>query len=274
MRRLGVCYYPEHWPERMWAADAARMAALGLSVVRIGEFAWERIEPSSGDLRWGWLDRAMAVLGEAGLGVVLGTPTATPPRWVLEKHPDMLPVGADGRARGFGSRRHYDFSHRGYRAETARIVELMAARYGRHPALIAWQTDNEYGCHDTTLSYSAAAEAAFRDWLADRYGQIDALNAAWGNVFWSMGYRTYGEIGLPAGLVTEANPAHAMAFRRFASEAVRDFNRAQVEIIRAHSDAPVAHNYMGRVTEFDHHRVAADMEIAAWDSYPLGFLLD
>jgi beta-galactosidase len=279
-RTLGVCYYPEQWPEAQWAEDAARMADLGLTWVRIGEFAWTRMEPVEGTYDWGWLDRAIETLGGAGLKVVLGTPTATPPAWVVAKHPDMLPVDADGRVRGYGSRRHYCFSHQGYLAECRRIVTVMAKRYGRNPHVAAWQTDNEYGCHDTTLSYSDAARAGFRDWLRTQFpgagndGDIDALNAAWGNVFWSMDYDDFDQIGLPNLTVTEVNPAHAHAFRRYSSDQVVAFNRAQVDILRAHTDAPIAHNYMGRITDFDHFKVGADLDIASWDSYPLGFLED
>ncbi len=271
-RTLGVCYYPEHWPETQWADDAARMAELGLTWVRIGEFAWQRIEPVPGSFDWGWLDRAVDTLVSAGLSVVMGTPTATPPVWMVEKHPDMLAVDSEGRVRKFGSRRHYCFSHTGYLEECKRIVRHMAERYGDKVA--AWQTDNEYGCHDTTLSYSEAARQAFQSWCQARYGQIGALNAAWGNVFWSMDYARFDQIDLPYLTVTEANPAHVLAFRRFSSEQVVRFNRAQAEIIKEHSDAPIAHNYMGRVTDFDHFDVGADLDIASWDSYPLGFLED
>jgi beta-galactosidase len=273
-RTLGVCYYPEHWPEPQWAEDASRMAKLGLTWVRIGEFAWSRMEPEPGRYDWGWLDRAIETLGKAGLKVVLGTPTATPPRWMLDRHPDMLAVDAEGRVRGFGSRRHYDFSHQGYRTECAKIVGLMAERYGKNPAVAAWQTDNEYACHSTTLSYSDAARTAFQDWLAQRYQSPDALNRAWGNVFWSMEYTDFRDIGLPNLTVTEPNPSHVMDFRRFASDEVASFNRLQVEIIRKHSSYPIAHNYMGAVTEFDHFATGADLDIASWDSYPLGFLSD
>ncbi|MEM8787361.1 MAG: beta-galactosidase [Pseudomonadota bacterium] len=273
-RTLGVCYYPEHWPEDIWAEDAARMVDTGLSWVRIGEFAWSRMEPVPGDLRFDWLDRAIDTLSAAGLKVILGTPTATPPRWMVAKHPDMLAVDADGRPRGFGSRRHYCFSHHGYREECARIVTLLAERYGRNPHVAAWQTDNEYGCHDTVLSYSEAARAAFRVWLAERYGQIDSLNAAWGNVFWSMEYRTYAEIGLPNLTVTEPNPAHVLDFKRFSSDQVVAFNKLQADILRAHTDEPLIHNYMGRTLSFDHFDVGADLDVASWDSYPLGFLED
>ncbi|MDZ4395239.1 beta-galactosidase, partial [Cypionkella sp.] len=273
-RTLGVCYYPEHWPESQWVEDAARMTKLGLTWVRIGEFAWARMEPTPGSYDWGWLDRAIETLGAAGLKVVLGTPTATPPRWMLTKHPDMLAVDKDGKQRGFGSRRHYDFSHRPYRAECAKIVTALAERYGKNPHVAAWQTDNEYSCHNTTLSYSSAALHAFRDWLAQRYQSPDALNRAWGNVFWSMDYADFNEIALPNLTVTEANPAHVMAFRRFASDEVAAFNRLQTEIIRRHSAAPIAHNYMGQVTDFDHFATGADLDIASWDAYPLGFLSD
>jgi beta-galactosidase len=165
-RTLGVCYYPEHWPEEIWAEDARRMVEAGLTWVRIGEFAWSRLEPEPEALDFDWLDRAIEVLGAAGLRVVLGTPTVTPPRWMLTKHPDMLAMDAEGRPRGFGSRRHYCFAHQGYRAESRRITELLARRYGENPHVAAWQTDNEYGCHDTTISYSNAARAAI-GWASD-----------------------------------------------------------------------------------------------------------
>ncbi|MGQ0565360.1 MAG: beta-galactosidase [Gemmobacter sp.] len=273
-RGLGVCYYPEHWPEAWWPEDAARMAGIGLTWVRIGEFAWNRMEPEPGRYDLDWLDRAIDTLGAAGLKVVLGTPTATPPRWMLARHPDMLPVDVQGRTRGFGSRRHYDFSHQGYRQDCARIVTVLAERYGKNPHVAAWQTDNEYACHDTAHSYSDAARAGFRDWLAQKYQSPQALNRAWGNVFWSMDYAAFDEIDLPNLTVTEANPAHWMDFRRYSSDQVVSFNRLQADIIRRHSPAPISHNYMGRITEFDHFGTGADLDIAAWDSYPLGFLSD
>lgn len=256
------------------------MAQAGLTWVRIGEFAWNRIEPEPGKLDFGWLDEAIGILGAAGLKVVLGTPTATPPRWMIHRHPDMLAVDAQGQARRFGSRRHYCFSHEGYKAECARIVTAMAERYGRNPTVAAWQTDNEYGCHDTTISYSDAARVAFRKWLRAAYpgkgndGDIDALNAAWGNVFWSMEYDSFDDIDLPNLTVTEPNPAHQLAFRRFSSDQVVAVNRLQAAILRAHSDAPITHNYMGKITAFDHYAVGADLDFASWDSYPLGFLED
>jgi beta-galactosidase len=249
------------------------MRAIGLSQVRIGEFAWSRIEPEPGRFEWGWLDEAIEVLHSAGLQVVMCTPTATPPKWLVDAMPDMIAIDAHGRPRRFGSRRHYCFSHPGYRRESQRITRALAERYGRHPAVIAWQTDNEYGCHDTTLSWSAAALAGFRAWLGARYGSVDRLNSAWGNVFWSMEYRSFEQIDLPNLAVTEPNPAHVLDFRRYSSDQVKAFNIEQCLILREQSPArDLTHNFMGFVTDFDHHAVGEDIDIASWDSYPLGFL--
>ena len=273
-RTLGVCYYPEHWPREVWQDDAKRMASMGLTWVRIGEFAWGQLEKEEGKYDFSWLDDAIGILGREGLKIVLGTPTATPPRWMINKYPDMTAVDRNGQPRKFGSRRHYCFSHQGYREECRKIVAKIAERYGSNPHVSAWQTDNEYGCHDTTISYSGYARQEFRIWLKTRYGSIERLNEAWGNHFWSMAYSCFSEVDLPNLTVTEANPAHELAFRRFSSDQVVSFNAAQTEIIRRYSSAPITHNFMGRITDFDHFQVGKDLDFACWDSYPLGFLED
>jgi len=269
---LGVCYYPEQWPEQRWAEDARRMRELGLSAVRVGEFAWSRLEPEPGRLDLDWLERAIDTLAGESLRVVLATPTATPPKWLVDRYPEILAYDEQGCVRTFGSRRHYSFSSRRYLEESRRIVGVLAERFGRHPAVTGWQVDNEYGCHDTVRSYGAQDLRAFQGWLARRYGSAEALNAAWGNVFWSMEVRSFEEVGLPNRTVTEPNPAHVLDYFRFASDQVVAFNRAQVELLRKASPGrPIIHNFMGFFNQFDHYDVAADLDVASWDSYPLGF---
>ena len=268
--KLGTCYYPEHWSRDIWKSDVIRMVELGLSWVRIGEFSWSKIEPKEGELDWEWLDCIVELLRIHKLDIIMGTPTATPPKWVLDKYPDMLAIDELGNVRGFGSRRHYCFSHLGYRKEAERITREMVSRYGLK--VQAWQVDNEYGCHDTTLSYSQAALEGFRDWLSQKYQSPSALNKAWGNIFWSMEINEFSDIELPNLTVTEPNPAHVMDFRRYTSDQVVKFNNSQVTVLRKFSEAPLIHNYMGRITAFDHYEVGDDLDIASWDSYPLGFL--
>ena len=249
------------------------MRELGLSHVRVAEFAWSRIEPRRGEFRWEWLDEAVGVLGEAGLRVVMCTPTATPPKWLVDERPDILPTGPDGRVRAFGSRRHYSFSSPGYREESRRITRAVAARYGGNPHVAAWQTDNEYGCHGTVRDYGPAARDAFREWLRAKHGDVDALNAAWGNVFWSMEYRSFSEVDVPSGAVTETNPAHRLDFARFSSDQVVAFDREQLAILRDLSPGRwTVHNVMGVSLDFDHFALGRNHDMLAWDSYPLGFL--
>ena len=275
MGMLGVCYYPEHWSEDHWPRDAQRMYDLGLRFVRIGEFAWGRIEKAEGLFDWAWMDRAIDVLAAAGLKVVLGTPTATPPKWLCEKYPDILPVDIHtGQVRGFGSRRHYDFSSETYLVQAERITAAMAQRYGSHPHVAGWQTDNELCCHDTTMSASPAALEKFRAYCAQRYGTIAALNAAWGNVFWSMEYDHFDQIDLPFFTVCETNPAHRLAYRRFASEQVVRFHDVMISAIRRHA-APhqwVTHNIIPPATTgVDNAALTRDLDFVSYDNYPLGF---
>ncbi|MFQ5624596.1 MAG: beta-galactosidase, partial [Paracoccaceae bacterium] len=142
---LGVCYYPEQCERGHWREDARRMADLGLDWVRLAEFSWASVERRRGCFTWDWLDEVIGILGEAGLKVMMCTPTAAPPKWLVDEHPDILPVGPDGRTRGFGARRHYCFSSRTYLAEACRIATEYARRYGQNPHVQAWQIDNEYG---------------------------------------------------------------------------------------------------------------------------------
>jgi beta-galactosidase len=271
---IGVCYYPEHWPSEQWAEHAQNMREGGISRVRIGEFAWSRIEPAPNCFEWEWLDTAVDTLASAGLNIILCTPTACPPRWLVMQLPDILPVDAADHVREFGSRRHYRFASQSYQREATRISQAVIRRYATHPAVVGWQLDNEYGCHDTTRSYAGDDLHAFQRWLAERYGDIQALNTAWGTVFWSQEYAAFQEIGLTNSTVTEANPAHQIDFCRFASDQVVAFNRQQRQQLRdsAGPDRWVTHNFMGNFTDFDHFAVGDDLDIASWDSYPLGFL--
>ncbi|MBD9650069.1 beta-galactosidase [Ensifer sp. ENS09] len=270
---LGVCYYPEHWPEDWWERDAARMMALGIRHVRIGEFAWSRLEPARGVFDFGWLDRAMDVLAAAGLKIVLGTPTATPPRWLIDDYPGILPVDERGRNRGFGSRRHYSFSSKDWWRESRRIVEVLADRYGHHPGLAGWQTDNEYGCHGTTFSYGPEDLSAFREWLRQHYQSAEQLNEAWGSVFWSTELSGFDAVSLPNLTVTEANPAARMDYWRFLSSQIATYDRMQCEIIRSRSPGRwITHNFMGFTNDFDHWAVGDNLDFASWDSYPIGFV--
>ena len=270
---LGVCDYPEHVSNEHWQDMPERMKSLGLAYVRVAEFAWSKLEPKPGVYEFAWLDDAIEALHAKGLKVVMCTPTATPPAWLIRAHPDILAVDVNGHTREFGSRRHSDFSSETWWRESKRIVQVVAKRYGQHPGVVGWQTDNEYGCHDTARSYSENAKQAFRRWLEAKYASLEALNEAWGNAFWSQEYTAWAEIGLPNLTVTEPNPSHVLDFYRFSSDQVAAYDRMQTEIIREHSPGRfVTHNYMIFESGFDHYKAAEHLDFVSWDSYPLGTL--
>lgn len=135
----GCDYYPEHWPESRWMEDARLMHEAGFNIVRIGEFAWAKMEPAEGHYDWHWLDRAIGILADHGLKVVLGTPTATPPPWLTTAHSEVLPRDRHRRVRHAGSRRHYCPNSPTYRDYTRRIVTALAERYGHDERVIGWQ---------------------------------------------------------------------------------------------------------------------------------------
>jgi beta-galactosidase len=271
--QLGVCDYPEQISEQEWLTFPKRMKALGLCYVRVGEFAWSKLEPSAGAYSFDWLDRVIDALHNEGLEVVLCTPTATPPAWLVRAHPEILPVDIQGRMRGFGSRRHYDYSSDLYWQKSARIVEMLAKRYGQHPGVVGWQTDNEHGCHDTTRSYSVAALEKFQTWLEQKYLEIEALNQAWGAAFWSQEYGSFAEVGLPNLTVTDPNPSQVLDFYRFSSDQLIAYDRMQTQILREHSPGRfVTHNFMIFFSDFDHFKAAEHLDFVSWDNYPTGML--
>lgn len=271
--KLGVCYYPEHWPQERWAVDASLMREAGLSIVRVGEFAWQKMEPEEGQFRFEWLDTAMETLQAEGLQVVLGTPTPTPPAWLCAAHPEVLPVDVNGRRRRFGSRRHYCSNQPVYHEYTRRIVRTMAHRYGGHPAVAGWQIDNEFGCHDTARCYCETCAQQFREWLKARYRSIEELNRAWGTVFWSQTYGDWHQIQPPNLTVTEANPSHALDYYRFSSDSVAAYQQIQIEILRSivSESQFITHNLMGTFPDLDYHALARPLDFVAWDSYPTGY---
>lgn len=282
--RLGVCYYPEQWPRTRWPVDAAMMVETGLEVVRIGEFAWSVTEPERDRFAWEWLDEAISCLADAGLEVVLGTPTATPPVWLLRERPEVLSVGPDGRRRAYGSRRHTCPTSPAYREEARRITTALADRYGAHPAVTAWQLDNEPGNHDSTRCWCDACQDAFTRWLADRFaGDIDAMNEAWGTTFWSQTYRDLDDVRLPVPTMTGHNPALLLAHLRFASAQVVEGLREQRDIVtaRAPNAAVLTNLYIGTL-DVSGQAVGRLHGLGAMDSYPHGvrgpeevaFLLD
>ncbi|WP_432131019.1 beta-galactosidase [Streptomyces tendae] len=261
----GGDYNPEQWPEETWPEDVRLMKAAGVNSVTLGVFSWSKLEPRPGVHDFGWLDRLMDLLHEAGIGVVLATPTASPPPWLGHLHPDTLPRDEDGRTEWWGGRQHFSHSSTVYRRHAAAITEALAARYASHPALTLWHINNEYCTYD----YGDEAATRFRRWLQDRYGTLDALNTAWGTAFWSQGYGDWAEVAPPRHAHYLRNPGHVLDFRRFTSDMLLECYTAERDIVRRHTPhIPVTTNFMPLWSGQDAWRWAEEEDVVSVDLYP------
>ncbi|MGW3120353.1 beta-galactosidase [Streptomyces sp. NPDC001107] len=263
---FGGDYNPEQWPEETWAEDVRLMRDAGVNSVTLGVFSWAKLEPRPGEREFGWLDRLMDLMHAAGIGVVLATPTSSPPPWLGRLHPETLPRDEDGRTEWWGGRQHFSHSSAAYRRYAAAITEDLAARYGSHPALTMWHINNEYCTYD----WGDEAAARFRRWLQQKYGTLDALNTAWGTAFWSQGYGDWAEVLPPRHAHYLKNPGQVLDFKRFTSDMLLECYIAERDIVRRHTPAhiPVTTNFMALWAGQDAWRWAEEEDVVSVDLYP------
>ncbi len=266
---VGVCYYPEHWDSAMWEEDLRRMLDGGITVVRIAEFAWSLFERTEGVFTLDYFDPFLALCEKMGMKVIFGTPTATPPVWLTEKYPEVLNCDITGVKYRHGMRRHYNYNSRVYWEKCAIIIEKIAAHYGRHPAIIGWQIDNELNCEKDEF-YSEADSAAFRMFLKEKYGTLDKLNEAWGTVFWSQTYTDWQQIYVPRPAPHAAyNPHLHLDYLRFISRSCLDFCQMQARILRMHVSPGAFITTNGMFSHMDNHAMTRDsLNLYTYDSYP------
>ncbi len=266
---LGVCYYPEHWKEELWESDLRRMLELGIEVVRIAEFAWNKFEPVEGIFTFDFFDRFMERANKSGIKVIFCTPTATPPVWLTEKYPEVLNASKDGTLYRHGLRRHYNYNSEVYRAFTARIVEKIASHYCAHPAVIGWQIDNELNC-ETNVFYSEADHKAFRTYMKDKFKDLDTLNDAMGTVFWNQTYTSWDELFLSRPTVNGvSNPHLSLEEKRFISHSTISYCRLQSDIIRRYMRKGQFITTNGVFGHVDSHEMTdTALDFITYDSYP------
>ncbi|HLI35123.1 MAG TPA: beta-galactosidase [Terriglobia bacterium] len=266
----GVDYYPEVWNEAQWEKDAANMQAAGINFVRLGEFAWAKMEPSEGQYNFGWLDRALEILSAHGIKAVLGTPTASPPAWLMAKYPDIAAMNEDGVRYRYGSRRNYCLHNPHFLAAAKAIVTAEAEHFKNNPAVLGWQIDNEVG---GPYCYDSYCLAAFQNWCRAKYQTLEALNQAWGTIFWGHTYSAWSQIPLPWNtLYGVHNPGLELDYHRFFSDATPDFVNFQAQILRQVApQKAITTNEMGLFDAVDYSRLNTLLDFVAWDNYPMIF---
>ena len=265
---LGCDYNPEQWDRAVWQEDIALMRELGVGLVAINIFGWAQVNPAKGEWDFTALDEIIGLLHDAGIRVNLGTATSSTPAWLTTLHPELLPVAIDGTRRYPGGRQAFCPSSPVYRRYALTLVDRIAERYGRHPAVALWHVSNELGCHNA-LCYCDESASAFRRWLRDRYETVERLNDSWGTAFWSQRYGEWDEILPPLSTLSTRNPAQVVDFHRFSSDTLLDHFRAEQEVIRRHSDLPVTTNLMNaaHIQNMDYWSWTGDLDLIANDHY-------
>lgn len=272
----GCDYNPEQWPRETWAEDIELMREAGVNLVSVGIFSWAMIEPREGEFDWAWLDEILDLLHQAGIQVALATATASPPPWLMMKHPEILPVTADGRVLGQGGRQAYSVTSPVWRKYADGMARRMAERYGSHPAVALWHVDNEIGCH-APHNHSDDATVAFREWLRNRYDSIDALNEAWGTAFWSQRYGSFDDVRTPVLAPTFPNPGQQLDFARFSSDAGLGHHLALRKVLAdVAPEVPATTNFMCSTGTkwLDYASWAPHVDVVANDHYTVAALPD
>jgi beta-galactosidase len=264
----GGDYNPEQWPEDVWAEDVQLMKEAGVTMVSLGIFGWAQVEPEPGEFDFAWFDRVMDLLHGGDVAVCLATMTASPPPWMSQRHPEILPMRADGTRLWPGGRQHYCPSSPIYREYATRLVDTLASRCADHPALALWHIGNEYGCHVSDCYCDVSAEA-FRRWLRDRYGDLDGLNDAWSTTFWSQRYTDWEQVLPPRTQPAFSNPGQRLDFARFSSDEMLACYRVEKAVLdRITPEVPATTNFLGVWKSVDFFAWAPHVDVVSHDSYP------
>ncbi len=277
----GVSYYHEYMPYERLEKDVELMQNAGLTVVRLGESTWSSWEPREGEFQFAWMERIIDRLHQAGLKVILGTPTYSIPPWLYRKHPEIVvnrlggrpPLGPDRyqptypwrvEPGAYGVRQNVDLTHPTYRWYAERIIRRLVSHFKDHPAVIGYQVDNETHPNPTS---SRNMHVNFVNYLKRKFGTTDRLNKLWGFAYWGQLVAGWDEFPPREGIL---NPGYKLEWERFQQSTVTDFLGWQAAIVREYKrpDQFVTHNWPGGVrTNVNQFEVAKRLDIVAVNPY-------
>ncbi len=259
---LGCAYYPEDWDESEIDYDISMMKKAGINCARIAEFAWHKMEPKPGQFCFDWLHRVVDKLGENGIAVVLGTPSATPPQWLSRLYPEVLAENANGRRTSHGGRRHCCSNNPHYVEYSLRIAEEMAKAFADDPAVIGWQIDNEIYTWDGC--FCPVCKARFAEYLQDLYGDIETLNARWNLNLFSQAYDSFADVVTPRD--AWHNPHLQLAWKNFQNDSHIAFVHKQADILHKYVKVPVGTDTMP-VNGMHYKKLNQKLDIVQFNHY-------
>ena len=267
----GGDYNPEQWDEAVWEEDMRMFRLAGIDCVTLNVFSWAALQSDEVTYHFERLDKIMELVRKNNLKVVMATSTAAHPAWMAKKYPEVLRTEFNGMKRKFGSRHNSCPNSPVYQKYSVALARKLAERYGTYDNIVTWHISNEYGGE----CYCENCEKAFRVWLKEKYGSIEALNKAWNTSFWGHTFYDWDEIVVP-NLQSEHFAQNRTTFqgisldyRRFNSDSILHNYLGEYEAVKAVTPhIPVTTNLMGFYKALDYQKWAGYMDVVSWDNYP------
>ncbi|NLP45748.1 MAG: beta-galactosidase [Epulopiscium sp.] len=262
----GAAYYPELWDKSVIDEDIKYMKKAGINVIRMGEFAWAKMEPVEGQIDVSFFVDIIKKFYAHGIDTIMCTPTPTPPIWMSYGHPERMYVEKDGTVMSHGARQHICTNNSYFRERARIITEKISKVLGNLPGLIAWQLDNEFKCHVGECMCETCKQL-WHKWLEERYGTIENLNELWGTQIWSESYLSFDQVPQPLPTPFLHNASLTTMYQIFSREKIAEFAEEQAAIIRKYSKVPITHNScLG--FRVDNECLFKNLDFAGVDGYP------
>lgn len=271
---FGGDWNPEQWPEDTWEHDLDMLEDAHINEVTINVFSWALLQPAEDRYDFSMLDKIVALLVKHDFNIVMATGTAALPGWMMRLHPETIRTEQNGTRHVFGGRHNFCPTSPCFRKASRALAAHVAERYAGTPGLVAWHVCNEYG-GGGGLCYCDHCAEAFRTWLKNKYGTVEALNKAWCANFWSHTIYDWGDVVPPVSYGDGISDAKCvvsglqMDYRRFQNQAQLACYTNERDAIRAYDAAtPITTNLMGTFKDLDYFEWAKEMDVVSWDNYP------
>lgn len=268
---FGAAYYDEYMPCERLAQDVAMMKKAGINTVRIAESTWSTCEPQEGVFDFSHVERVMDVMEEAGINVIIGTPTYAVPTWMVKSHPDVIAETVHGRGI-YGARQIMDITHPVYLFYAERVIRELMKRTAHRKCVIGYQIDNETKYYGTA---GKNVQERFVKYLREKFhDDLDAMNREFGLDYWSNRINAWEDFPDVRGTI---NGSLGAEFEKFQRTLVDKFLSWQADIVNEYrrNDQFITHNFdfewrgysYGVQPDVNHYHAAQCLTIAGVDIY-------
>ena len=273
MKKLlyGAAYYDEYMPYDRLQEDVAMMKKAGINTVRIAESTWSTCEPQEGVFDFSHVERVMDAMEEAGINVIIGTPTYAIPTWMVKSHPDVMAETVKGRGI-YGARQIMDITHPVYRFYAERVIRKLMECTAHRKCVIGFQVDNETKYYGTA---GKNVQEKFVKYLRNKFNNdLDAMNHEFGLDYWSNRINAWEDFPDVRGTI---NGSLGAEFEKFQRTLVDEFLSWQADIVNEYrrEDQFITHNFdfewrgysYGVQPDVNHYHAAKALTIAGTDIY-------